>query len=117
MGTPAIRNPPTSPAPSSPISGIGYQAAAAASFVSVVWTLLITETTEMRPDVVESGCAATTSIDVISGAAARTASSTAYSRVIAEDGQLLQLPANSSRTTGPSWPSATSSSETSPPCE
>ena len=45
------------------------------------------------------GSAATTSIDEISGAAARTASSTASSRVTADDGQLLQLPANCSRTT------------------
>ena len=42
--------------------------------------------------------AATTSIDEISGAAARTASSTASSRVTDDDGQLLQLPANCSRT-------------------
>ena len=40
--------------------------------------------------------------DEISGAAARTASSTASSRVTADDGQLLQLPANCSRTTSPS---------------
>ena len=65
------------------------------------------------PQGVASGSAATTSIDEISGAAARTASSTASSRVTDDDGQLLQLPANCSRTTSPS----TSSRWTSPPCE
>ena len=56
---------------------------------------------------------ATTSIEVISGAAARTASSTVSSSVTADDGQLLQLPANSRRTIS----STTPSSLTSPPCE
>ena len=55
----------------------------------------------------------TTSIVTISGAAARTASSTVSSRVTADDGQLLQLPANSRRTTS----STTPSSLTSPPCD
>ena len=53
--------------------------------------------------------AATTSIEEISGAAARTASSTASSSVTADDGQLLQLPLNASRTVDPSGPSVTSS--------
>src|ERR1700682_1238224 len=100
------------------MSGTGCQAAPAESLVC---TRLISESTEMRPDDPDdaeaalSGSAATTSIDVISGAAARTASSTANSRVTADDGQLLQLPANWRRTTGPSWLSATSRSATSPP--
>ena len=63
------------------------------------------------------GSAATTSIEEISGAAARTASSTASSSVTADDGQLLQLPVNARRTTAPSGPSVTSSRSTSPPCE
>ena len=45
-----------------------------------------------------SASAATTSIVEISGAAARTASSTANSSVTDDDGQLLQLPANCRRT-------------------
>src|ERR1700759_4215353 len=97
MDTPATRNPPTSPGPRSATSGTGCQLEPADS---LVWTRLISESTEMRCAL--SGSAATTSMDVISGAAARTASSTASSRVTADDGQLLQLPANCRRTTGPS---------------
>lgn len=63
------------------------------------------------PDGAES--AVTTSIATISGAAARTASSTASSRVTADDGQLLQLPRKASRAVSPSI----ESSSTSPPCE
>jgi hypothetical protein len=64
------------------------------------------------------GCsAATTSIDSTSGAAARIASSTASSSVTDDDGQVLQLPENCSRTMLPSGPSATSIKWTSPPCD
>ena len=90
----ATRKPPTSPGASSARSGTGCHAAAPCR---ASCTRLSSESAGITV-AVDSGSCATTSIEVISGAAARTASSTASSRVTADDGQLLQLPENCSRT-------------------
>ncbi|OOL33264.1 hypothetical protein GQ85_02555 [Rhodococcus rhodochrous] len=57
--------------------------------------------------------AVSTSSSVISGAAARTASCTASSRVTADDGHPWQLPSRRNRTTS----SRIATSSTSPPCD
>ena len=96
--TPATGKPPTSPGARSARSGTGCHAAAAA----VGWPWRGPGHQRLRRDhrrrLGSAASAATTSIDEISGAAARIASSTASSSVTADDGQLLQLPANCSCT-------------------
>ena len=85
-------NPATSPGVRSSNSGTGYH---------VVGSCLPACTRDIREStgITDSAPAATASTESISGAAVRTASSTASSSVTAEDGQLLQLPENDSRTT------------------
>src|SRR6478609_1328030 len=90
MGTPATRKPPTSPGLRSAMSGAGYHPAAE---VSLGRMRLISESAGMSAAGAESRSAATTSIEVISGAAARTASSTANSSVIADDLQQCHVAA------------------------
>ena len=85
---PPTRKPATSPGARSATSGTGCQLAAC----PFDFTCAISDSAGITPEVVDR--AVTTSIEETSGAAARTASSTASSSVTADDGQLLQLPVN-----------------------
>src|ERR1700758_5885355 len=106
-----MTKPATSPGASSASSGTGCQVVTVCPFEC---TCASRDSAGITLAVVVAGSAATTSIEEISGAAARMASSTASSNVTADDGQLLQLPLNASRTTSSA---VTSSKSTSPPWE
>ena len=94
--SPATRNPPTSPGARS--ASVGHRMPGRRVGVHSDAGVTSSDSAGITAVGAGSAPAATTSIEEISGAAARTASSTASSSVTADDGQLLQLPENRSRT-------------------